>query len=123
MFLRQSLPALFHGSAIALLLFRKSADFDKYSETGERTKNRSGTDFSRIRCPLCRWQPRASSRWCCVADGGYPHFFYGGCGAVWNTFETRGLCPGCNHQWTWTDCLRCWQSSPHEAWYETDETD
>jgi hypothetical protein len=121
MFLWQSLPALFHGSAIELLLFRKSADFDKYLETGEQTKDRT-TDFSRIRCPLCRWQPRASSRWFCIDAPDYPHFFYGGCGKIWNTFETRGLCPGCGHQWTWTDCLRCYGSSPHEAWYEDDET-
>jgi hypothetical protein len=105
-------------SAITFFLFRKSPDFDKYEETA-KLKERT-TDFTRIRCPLCRWQPQASSRWCCN-DAGYPHFFYHGCGAIWNTFETRGRCPGCAHQWTWTDCLRCWGCSPHEAWYE-DET-
>jgi hypothetical protein len=106
-------------SAIIFFLFRKSPDFDKRPETA-KLKERT-TDFSRIRCPICGWQPRASSRWCCN-DAGYPHFFYHGCGAVWNTFETRGRCPGCGHQWLWTDCLRCWRSSPHEEWYEK-ETD
>ncbi|HEX8247592.1 MAG TPA: hypothetical protein VF599_05365 [Pyrinomonadaceae bacterium] len=106
--------------AIAFFLFRKSPVFDKYAETAKR-KDRT-TDFRRIRCPLCRWQPQASSRWCCSDAAGYPHFFYNGCGTVWNTFETRGRCPGCGHQWSWTDCLRCWGCSPHEDWYagETD---
>jgi hypothetical protein len=105
-------------SANIFFLFRKTPGFDKYSET-EKLKER-GTDFRRIRCPLCRWQPQASSRWYCSDAAGYPHFFYGGCGTSWNTFETRGRCPGCSHQWTWTDCLRCWQSSPHDAWYEAE---
>jgi hypothetical protein len=108
-----------HNSAIVFFLFRKSPDFDKHSET-EKLKERT-TDFKRIRCPKCRWQPRESSRWYC-SDAGYPHFFYHGCGTSWNTFETRGRCPGCAHQWRWTDCLHCWQSSPHEDWYEK-ETD
>jgi hypothetical protein len=36
---------------------------------------------------------------------------------VWNTFWTRGLCPGCGHQWQETQCLRCRKMSPHESWY------
>ncbi|MGH7887706.1 MAG: hypothetical protein ACREPG_07560, partial [Candidatus Binatia bacterium] len=42
-------------------------------------------DFSRIRCPLCRWQPKPSHRWFC-ASCEYPEFFDDGCGACWNTF-------------------------------------
>jgi hypothetical protein len=59
----------------------------------------------RIRCPLCGWQPARSDRWVC------------GCGEEWNTFETRGRCPSCRHQWTWTECLRCRRRSAHERWY------
>ena len=40
------------------------------------------------------------------------------CGTAWNTFATRGRCPGCAHQWRWTSCLRCDQWSPHGDWYE-----
>jgi len=71
--------------------------------------------FSRIRCPLCRWQPKPSSSWCCadVAENSYQ-----GCWTNWNTFETRGKCPGCGHQWRWTACLSCHQSSLHEDWYK-----
>jgi hypothetical protein len=76
------------------------------------------TGKSRIRCPLCDWQPTASSQWACLSDG-TPEPFFGGCGTVWNTFETRGRCPGCRHQWTWTSCLRCHGWSRHEDWYET----
>lgn len=36
---------------------------------------------------------------------------------MWNTFWTRGLCPGCRKRWTVTQCPSCAQLSPHEAWY------
>ena len=72
--------------------------------------------FSGIRCPLCAWQPSASSRWCCVSDGP-PEPAFDSCGTVWNTFSTRGQCPGCSHQWQWTTCLRCGEWSRHDAWY------
>jgi hypothetical protein len=76
--------------------------------------------FSGIRCPCCRWRPLASSRWNCACVGGpEPHF--DGCGTTWNTFATRGRCPGCHHQWYWTSCLRCAQWSRHQDWYEDDE--
>ena len=73
-------------------------------------------EFSRIRCPLCQWQPNASSLWWC-ADCWHPEYFFDGCGTKWNTFATRGLCPGCNHQWKWTACLSCMGWSLHEEWY------
>jgi hypothetical protein len=74
-------------------------------------------DFSGIRCPRCRWQPTASSTWCCDPSVS-PEAFFVGCGTFWNTFSTRGVCPGCRHQWRWTSCLRCAGWSPHEDWYE-----
>src|SRR5262245_20048283 len=76
--------------------------------------------FSRIRCPLCHWRPSASSMWSCHGQG-TPEPPFDGCGTSWNTFDTRGRCPGCSHQWRWTTCLRCQQWSLHEDWYEDDE--
>jgi hypothetical protein len=73
--------------------------------------------FGRIRCPLCEWRPAASSRWCCTRVD-VPEQFQGGCGTIWNTFSTRGRCPGCQHQWRWTKCMRCDGWSLHEDWYE-----
>ena len=73
--------------------------------------------FGRIRCPLCSWQPSASSLWCCDCRW-TPEPFFQGCRTTWNTFATRGRCPGCGHQWLWTSCLRCDQFSLHEDWYE-----
>jgi hypothetical protein len=64
---------------------------------------------TRIRCPKCGWQPRRHDRWMCV------------CAHVWNTFDTRGLCPACGKQWTETQCRRCHQWSRHEDWYVTSE--
>jgi hypothetical protein len=66
-------------------------------------------DLSRgagIRCPKCRWTPRSSDRWRCD------------CGFVWNTFDTRGLCPACQHQWEDTQCPACGRWSRHVDWYE-----
>jgi len=73
-----------------------------------------------IRCPLCGWRPSAGDRWSCISAG-TPEPFFGGCGTVWNTFSTRGRCPGCNHQWQWTTCLKCHEHSLHVDWYEEDE--
>lgn len=67
--------------------------------------------FLRIRCPQCLWQPRKHDTWVCDP----------GCGHVWNTFNTRGLCPGCQRQWRETSCHRCRRWSPHHAWYESGE--
>jgi hypothetical protein len=38
----------------------------------------------RIRCPACQWQPARYDMWNCNP---------GGCGHIWNTFDTRGVCP------------------------------
>ena len=73
--------------------------------------------LERIRCPLCAWQPVPSSLWSCVSVGA-PEHFDRGCGTAWNTFLTRGRCPGCAHQWRFTSCLQCHQWSPHEEWYD-----
>jgi len=73
--------------------------------------------FGRIRCPLCGWQPTPSSMWCCHVSR-TPEPFFEGCGTMWNTFSTRGRCPGCAHQWRWTTCLRCEGWSLHDEWYE-----
>jgi hypothetical protein len=74
-----------------------------------------------IRCPQCEWRPSASSRWSCVWVE-TPEAFFEACGTEWNTFATRGRCPGCAHQWQWTSCLRCGEWSLHEEWYESPET-
>jgi hypothetical protein len=100
--------------AIVLRLFQERL---KPVETPAQTPARDlANDFNRIRCPLCKWRPNASSRWYC-GDCHYPEYFYEGCGTAWNTFVTRGLCPGCNHQWRWT-ILSCQRWSRHDEWYE-----
>jgi hypothetical protein len=73
--------------------------------------------FFGVRCPLCDWRPDASSRWCCHPSE-TPEPPFPGCGTVWNTFATRGRCPGCDHQWRWTSCLSCGGWSLHDEWYE-----
>jgi hypothetical protein len=75
-----------------------------------------------IRCPACQWQPAPTSQWFCQ-DADAPEHFSPGCSTAWNTFMTRGRCPGCAHQWRWTACLKCNTWSPHEAWYTPDEDD
>jgi len=65
--------------------------------------------FTRIRCPLCQWQPQKSDRWYCSP----------GCYHCWNTFDTAGVCPGCDKHWQETACLKFHGWSLHEAWYES----
>ena len=67
----------------------------------------------KIYCPRCAWVPSPRDRWQCRP----------GCWAVWNTFETRARCPGCQKQWRVTVCLACRVGSTHEAWYHDEATD
>lgn len=60
-----------------------------------------------IYCPKCKWKPGPEDRWVCMPQ----------CGTVWNTFWTRGVCPGCAHHWRDTQCIACGEISPHESWY------
>ena len=83
----------------------------------EITKRDQEDVFAGIRCPRCNWRPSGSSLWCCDCKG-TPEPVFESCGTIWNTFSTRGRCPGCSHQWLWTSCLRCRDASLHESWYE-----
>ncbi|MCW5962172.1 MAG: hypothetical protein KIS76_18575 [Pyrinomonadaceae bacterium] len=95
----------------APILFQKSANSEK-----DLKQEPEKTGLGRIRCPKCAWNPKKESRWYCM-PAGPPEFFLNGCGAVWNTFETGGRCPGCGHQWRWTTCLSCGKDSLHKDWY------
>jgi len=99
---------------VPLQLLKKGATPAFIPDTLERREE--DERFSRIRCPLCEWQPSAASVWSCESYG-TPEPYFGGCGTVWNTFATRGKCPGCYHQWQWTSCPHCAEWSLHEDWY------
>ena len=59
----------------------------------------------RIRCRRCGWPPSRDDRWSCD------------CAHVWNTFDTRSVCPACEQRWTETQCLACGEWSRHDDWY------
>ena len=59
-----------------------------------------------IACPICDWEPNASSKWSCS------------CGFHWNTFDTAAKCPDCQKQWKTTQCHSCHKHSLHEDWYK-----
>jgi len=63
-----------------------------------------------IFCPKCKWRPNMLSRWLCTKK-------LGGCGTIWNTFLTGGVCPHCAYRWEITACLSCKQFSLHKDWY------
>jgi len=100
-----------------IFLFKKTPKTEEILK--ELNKDAAETGFEKIRCPLCDWKPSKTSYWYC-ADCDAPEYFYNGCYTQWNTFETRGKCPTCAHQWRWTSCLRCQRWSPHEEWYVKD---
>ena len=56
-------------------------------------------------CPHCEWEPLKSTIWTCT------------CGHKWNTFDTKGTCPGCERVWSETECRKCRTVSAHESWY------
>jgi hypothetical protein len=115
------LRRLFYGVyrlTVALWLFQETLKPEKTRK--EATSGEIKNIFERIRCPRCKWRPLPSSRWFC-GNCDDPEYFSEGCGTTWNTFTTRGRCPGCNHQWIWTSCLRCAAWSRHEDWYEKDQ--
>lgn len=100
---------------VPLLAFQRGAMPPGFVELLRRLSE-DATRRWKIRCPACAWQPAPSSQWHCQ-DADAPEHFSPGCGASWNTFETRGKCPGCQHQWRWTACLHCNMWSRHEDWY------
>jgi hypothetical protein len=75
-------------------------------------------ELNGIRCPLCAWRPSPRDLWCCLRLPDSPEPPFPSCGTMWNTFSTRGKCPGCRHQWKWTTCFQCHQWSLHDDWYE-----
>lgn len=83
------------------LLFKESERTGSSAKLGDRDR--------KIRCPRCKWQPRKTDRWSCA------------CGHVWNTFDTRGMCPACDAVWANTQCLSCHQWSAHADWYGDDD--
>ena len=104
-------PAVFPSPTVRQA--RRRSDDPKLDD--ERFKDLLADDDEKsggggIRCPRCGWQPRSGDRWMCI------------CGHAWHTFDTRGRCPMCSHQWLDTQCLACGAWSPHDAWY-TDQED
>lgn len=60
----------------------------------------------RISCPRCGDVPLADAEWQCEL-----------CLCCWNTFDTRGRCPGCAFRFPATACLACGAMSRHSDWY------
>jgi hypothetical protein len=58
-----------------------------------------------LRCPECGWVPFALRAWKCK-----------GCGFVWDSFATGGVCPRCGHAHEEAACVRCRRISPYERW-------
>ncbi len=96
-------PSLLPVFGLTFLLNRRSPTTDT------RLFEPSNT---RIRCPLCQWQPQKHDRWFCDP----------GCHHHWNTFDTAGICPGCAKTWDQTACLKCHGWSRHADWYESEPT-
>jgi hypothetical protein len=105
------------GAGDGMELWTKQTDDSRAPSILDPPADRLDLSDAGVRCPLCAWRPRPDDLWIC-ADAEAPEYFLGGCGTEWNTFTTRGRCPGCSHQWRWTSCLACEQWSLHEEWYE-----
>jgi hypothetical protein len=98
----------------AYALFKADRTFNPFIVT--RPDLGDDKPSGRIRCPHCAWRPSRHDLWSC--GGGSGPEPYKGCGTTWNTFSTRGVCPGCSHRWRWTLCPECSSWSRHDDWYE-----
>ena len=58
-----------------------------------------------LHCPACGAPPLAGKYWAC-----------GKCGVKFDTFDERGVCPGCGGQFPITQCPACQTKHPIEAW-------
>jgi hypothetical protein len=88
----------YHPVVIVFLLFQN--DPKAVKATAEQPEQEAKLpDFSRIRCPICKWQPKPPHRWFC-APCDHPEYFDDGRGACWNTFSTRARIPGTQYQFS-----------------------
>ena len=60
----------------------------------------------RVMCPCCDAIPDGDARWQCEF-----------CWCAWNTFDTRGRCPGCDFTFPATFCPSCRRTTRHRDWY------
>jgi hypothetical protein len=90
-----------YGDEAAPELYRRAVRTEPFAIHGATV----AVPLSHVVCPRCHRSPKSADRWPCK------------CGHRWNTFDTRGLCPACGHQWQQTACLMCGESSPHADWY------
>jgi Zn-dependent protease len=58
-----------------------------------------------FQCPSCRTAPPIGTYWRC-----------GNCQQMFDTFETRGVCPHCGAQFATTTCLDCREQRPIGEW-------
>jgi hypothetical protein len=95
-----------YGDEAAPEMYRRAVRTDPFEiRGGSLAAAEDERILSRIACPRCGFSPKTGDRWQCK------------CTHRWNTFETRGLCPGCGYQWTETACPRCGELSPHLDWH------
>jgi peptidase M50-like protein len=60
-------------------------------------------------CPSCKASPPRGSFWGC-----------GTCNAVFDTFESGGVCPNCSMHFPQTACPNCGTFSPYSEWTSED---
>ncbi|HUY34578.1 MAG TPA: site-2 protease family protein [Pirellulales bacterium] len=58
-----------------------------------------------LHCPTCGASPPAGEFWVC-----------GQCGAKFDTFSERGVCPGCGGEFPMSQCSACHARHPMQAW-------
>jgi tetratricopeptide (TPR) repeat protein len=96
-----------YGDEVAPEIYRSALRKEPFEIRGSVNRSAEESDqvLSQVSCPRCRYSPASADCWKC------------NCGHSWNTFDTRGLCPGCGYQWKETVCPLCGEMSPHTDWY------
>jgi Zn-dependent protease len=97
-----SSQSLWYGILAAFVALRSWAGFQQARLLARMAEMPRHDDAA---CPSCGTRPLAGEFWGC-----------GACGARFDTFAKRGICPGCGQRFEQTACPDCFKSYPMEQW-------
>jgi Zn-dependent protease len=90
---------------VVLALFMASRSWNGFQQARGMLRIINAPRHYELRCPTCGAPPPAGAFWAC-----------GQCGAKFDTFDERGVCPGCGAQFAATQCQTCHARHPIETW-------
>lgn len=94
---------------IMTLLFIAPRCWQGFQQARELSRREKMPRHADYKCPSCHESPVAGEFWQC-----------GKCGAAFDTFVTRAVCPNCQTQFAQTACLDCGEVNAFTEWTKPD---